>query len=257
MARRHSKPRLAVWKFASCDGCQLSLLACDGDFLRLVEHMDLADFKEASSQTLRGPYHLSLVEGSITTPADRERIIEVRKKSRFVVTIGACATSGGIQSLRNYADVQDYAAWVYPRPEYIRTLAQSTAIAEHIVVDYELHGCPVDKRQLLEVISAYLQQRRPRIADESVCDECKLRGNSCILVSEQAPCMGPVTRSGCGALCPSYQRACYGCFGPKENSNMRSFVDLLQKQGLSAKAIEGLCRTFNAWHPSLREIPKL
>lgn len=257
MATRKSKPKLAVWKFASCDGCQLSLLACDEDFLRLTEFVELADFKEASSQMRRGPYQISLVEGSITTPEQQEEIIAIRKKSHYLVTIGACATSGGIQALRNFADVKTYAAQVYAHPQYIRTLDQSTPISAYVKVDYELHGCPVDKRQLLEVISAYLQDRRPRIPDESVCSECKLRGTSCILVADKAPCLGPITRSGCGAICPSYRRACYGCFAPKENSNINAFIELLRSQGVSEVEIANLAKTYNAWHPALRDMASL
>ena len=160
MARR-TRPRLAVWKFASCDGCQLSLLDCEDELLAVAEQLDIAYFAEASRRMMRGPYDLSLVEGSITTPADAERILRVRRLSRHLVTIGACATSGGIQALRNFADVREFAAAVYPHPEYLKTLATSTPISAHVPVDFELRGCPIDKGQLLEVIKAFLIGRKP------------------------------------------------------------------------------------------------
>ena len=149
------RPKLAVWKFASCDGCQLSLLDCEDELLTLADAIEIANFPEASSAIEEGPYDLSLVEGSITTPHDAERIQKVRAQSKFLVTIGACATAGGIQALRNFADVNDFIAAVYASPQYISTLATSTPISAHVPVDYELHGCPINKMQLIEVISAF------------------------------------------------------------------------------------------------------
>jgi coenzyme F420-reducing hydrogenase gamma subunit len=213
------KPKLAVWKFASCDGCQLSILDLEDELLALTSAVELADFREATSTVLDGPYDLSLVEGSITTPHDAERIREVREQSKVLVTIGACATAGGIQALRDFADVEAYTSIVYASPEYISTLATSTAISAHVPVDYELRGCPVDKHQLLSVVLAFLQGRRPWIPSTSVCTECKARGLVCVAVAHGTPCLGPVTHAGCGALCPSYHRGCFGCFGPKEAPN--------------------------------------
>ena len=222
MADSKRKPRLAVWKFASCDGCQLSLLDCEDELLAVAGAIDIAYFPEATRATVSGRYDLSLVEGSITTAHDAERIHEVRRRSRVLVTIGACATAGGIQALRNFADVKEYTSVVYARPEYIDTLATSTAIADHVTVDFELRGCPINKRQLLEVVSAFLAGRRPVTPPHSVCVECKLKGNVCVMVAHGTPCLGPVTHAGCGALCPSYDRGCYGCFGPKETPNTPS-----------------------------------
>jgi sulfhydrogenase subunit delta len=240
------KPKLAVWKFASCDGCQLSVLDCEDELLALAGRVDLAYFLEASSAPVRGPYDLSLVEGSITTPEDAERIRRVRADSRRLVTIGACATAGGIQALRNFADVEDFLAAVYASPEYVSTLDTSTPISAHVRVDYELHGCPIDKHQLLEVISAFLNERRPAVASHSVCVECKRRGNVCVMVAHGTPCLGPITHAGCGALCPSYDRGCYGCFGPAEAPNPDSLGSWLVEQGLTERDLVRLHRTFYA-----------
>ena len=174
MAERKRKPRLAVWKFASCDGCQLSLLDCEDELLAVAGAVDIAYFPEATRGTVAGRYDLSLVEGSITTAHDAERIHDVRRRSSVLVTIGACATSGGIQALRNFADVKDYTSVVYARPDYIHTLATSTPIADHVPVDFELRGCPISKRQLIEVVAAFLVGRRPVTPPHSVCVECKL-----------------------------------------------------------------------------------
>ena len=240
------KPKLAVWKFASCDGCQLSLLDLEDELLALADAVELAEFREATSGTVEGPYDLSLVEGSITTAHDAERIRAVRDASKAVVTIGACATAGGVQALRNFADVDEFVAAVYASPEYISTLATSTPISAHIAVDFELHGCPVNKHQLLEVVTAFLHGRKPGIASTSVCTECKRRGVVCVTVAHGTPCLGPVTHAGCGALCPAYNRGCYGCFGPMETPNTAALVPLLRDLGLTERGVERVFRTFNA-----------
>jgi coenzyme F420-reducing hydrogenase gamma subunit len=247
------KPRLAVWKFASCDGCQLTLLDCEDELLAVAAALDIAYFPEATRAAVKGRYDLSLVEGSITTPQDAKRIQDIRRRSRALITIGACATAGGVQALRNFADVRRYASIVYARPDYIHTLATSTPIAEHVPVDFELHGCPINKRQLVEVISAFLIGRRPVIPAHSVCVECKLKGNVCVTVAHGTPCLGPVTHAGCGAICPSYDRGCYGCYGPMESPNAPALSGKLGELGMNQRDIMRLYRTFNAAAPAFRE----
>lgn len=249
------KPSLAVWKFASCDGCQLTLLDCEDELLSVADHLEIAYFLEASSATVDGPYDLSLVEGSITTPEDVHRIHEVRRQSRAVVTIGACATAGGIQALRNFGDVQELLRIVYATPAFLSTLDTSTPISDHIDVDFELRGCPIDRHQLLEVIGAFLAGRRPEIPSHSVCVDCKMKGNACIMVTRGTPCLGPVTHAGCGALCPTFHRGCYGCFGPAETANTESMIAALEAMGMGADEVERLFHTFNAWSEPFRSGP--
>jgi len=251
MARKR-KPRLAVWKFASCDGCQLTLLNCEDHLLPLAQRVEIAYFVEASRAKVRGPYDLSLVEGSVTTPEDAERIRAVRRASKHLVTIGACATAGGIQALRNFSNVKEFASVVYARPDYIRTLDRSTAIADNVPVDFELQGCPINKNQLIEVISAFLIGRRPSIASSSVCMECKRRGTVCVMV-RGIPCLGPVTHDGCGAICPAYGRGCYGCFGPKETPNTASLAAWFGRLGVSEPDIVRVFRNFNAYAEPFRK----
>jgi coenzyme F420-reducing hydrogenase gamma subunit len=238
-----ARPSLAVWKFASCDGCQLSLLDLEDELLALTEQLQIAYFLEASSAPVEGPYELSLVEGSITTAHDAQRIRAIRTNSRALVTIGACATAGGIQALRNFADVEEFTRAVYASPDYIATLASSTPISAHVPVDFELRGCPINKHQMLEVISAYLNRRRPHVRAHSVCVECKRRGTVCVMVAHARPCLGPVTHAGCGAICPAYDRGCYGCYGPKETPNPSS---LDAWTGLEDRDLVRVYRTFNA-----------
>ncbi len=253
MTQARRKPRLGVWKFASCDGCQLTLLDCEDELLAVADAVEIAYFPEATRAEPTGRFDLSLVEGSITTPHDAERILDVRRRSRIMITIGACATAGGVQALRNFADVREYASIVYARPDYIRTLATSTPIADHVRVDFELRGCPISKHQLLEVITALLVGRRPVTPSHSVCIECKLKGNVCVMVAHGTPCLGPVTHAGCGAICPSFNRGCYGCYGPKETPNAPSLSGRLAEQGLGPRDLERLYRTFNAGAPDFRK----
>ncbi len=240
------KPKLAVWKFASCDGCQLSLLDCEDELLAVAGAVEIANFPEASRAVAKGPYDVSLVEGSITTPHDEERIHAIRRASKFLITIGACATAGGIQALRNFKDVRDFTSIVYAKPEYIETLKTSTPIKDHVSVDFELRGCPVNKLQLLEVLNAHLNGRKPNVPNYSVCIECKRRGTICVMVARGIPCMGPVTQAGCGAICPAYDRGCFGCFGPKETPNMPELSASWKGMGVSDPELVRVFRTFNA-----------
>ncbi len=241
---------LAVWKFASCDGCQLSLLDCEDELLAIADAIEIASFPEASSARVDGPYDLSLVEGSITTPHDLERIKEVRRQSRRLVAIGACAIAGGVQALRNYADVEEFRRIVYADAETIAALPHSTPISAHVPVDFELRGCPVDKRQLLEVVAAFLQARRPAVRTDSVCGECRRRGTVCVMSAKGVACLGPVTQAGCGAICPAYGRGCYGCFGPSESANTRALADWhADRLGMADTEIVRALRNFNAGAP--------
>jgi coenzyme F420-reducing hydrogenase gamma subunit len=246
------KPTLAVWKFSSCDGCQLTLLDCEDELLAVAGQLEIANFPEASRVVVKGPYDLSLVEGSITTPHDAERIHEVRRASKVLVTIGACATAGGIQALRNFKDVKEFISIVYARPDYIETLKKSTPIAEHVRVDFELRGCPISKQQLVEVISAFLHGRKPNVPPHSVCIECKRRGTVCVMVASGTPCLGPVTHAGCGAICPAYHRGCYGCFGPMDTPNTKSLSAWWSHLGVKENDLMRAFRGLNAYSEAFR-----
>jgi len=242
-----ARPKLAVYKFSSCDGCQLGLLNLEDELLALVGEVEVAYFLEARSQILRGPYDVALVEGSITTAEDVERIQEVRQDSKFLITIGACATAGGIQALRNWQDVKEFTRAVYASPDYIHTLDQSTPISSHVPVDFEVPGCPINKLQLLEVVTQLLVGRVPHVPMHTVCVECKRRGIVCVMVARGVPCLGPLTQTGCGAICPAYNRGCYGCFGPLPAANADSLSTQLLKNGLQKNDLVRLLRGFTGY----------
>ncbi|MEX3010563.1 oxidoreductase [Hoeflea sp. TYP-13] len=247
------KPRLGVFKFSSCDGCQLSLLDCEDELLAIAGAVEIAYFPEATRADDKGEYDIALVEGSVTTPHEAEHILDIRRRTGKLITIGACATSGGIQALRNLADVAEYTSVVYARPDFIDTLETSTPIADHVKVDFELRGCPINKAQLIEVITAHLVGRRPATPPHATCVECKLAGHVCVMVAHGTPCLGPVTHAGCGALCPGYDRGCYGCFGPKETPNTVSLTSQLSGIGADKQTIQRLFSTFNTNAPAFRK----
>jgi sulfhydrogenase subunit delta len=248
-----TKPKLAVFKFASCDGCQLSLLDVEDQLLSIADAVEIAYFLEARTQEIPGPYDVGLVEGSVTTEHDVQRIKQVRKQCKFLITIGACATSGGIQALRNWANIDDFINGVYAHPQYIETLATSTAIAEHVLVDFELRGCPISKWQLVELVSALVRGRKPSVPRYSVCVECKQRSTVCVAVAHGTACMGPVTQAGCGAICPAYGRECFGCFGPKEQANVSSLLRCYRHDGHDRDQLIRLVRNFNGYAQDFRE----
>jgi coenzyme F420-reducing hydrogenase gamma subunit len=247
-----ARPKLAVFKFSSCDGCQLALLSLEDELLSLAGEVEIAYFLEARSRILPGPYDVALVEGSITTAEDVERIQAVRRDSKYLVTIGACATAGGIQALRNWQDVGEFTRAVYATPAYIHTLEQSTPISSHVAVDFEVNGCPINKMQILEVLTALLVGRAPHLPSYSVCMECKRRGTVCVMVARGLPCLGPLTQTGCGAICPAYNRGCYGCFGPTEDLNADSLGARLLKDGMQRGDLVRLLRGFTGFAEAFR-----
>jgi sulfhydrogenase subunit delta len=246
------KPKIAIIKFASCDGCQLSLLDAEDDLLAVAGAVDIAYFPEASRRMVKGPYDITLVEGSVTTPHDVEMVRAVRKECRLLITIGACATAGGIQALRNWKDVKEFTRIVYPNPEFISTLDRSLPIGSFVHVDFELRGCPVNKHQLIELLNATLNKRKPNIPTHSVCIECKLKPNVCVMVASETPCLGPVTQAGCGAICPSFHRGCYGCFGPMDSPNPSALSKRFKALGASKEDVMLAYRNFNAYAEAFR-----
>jgi sulfhydrogenase subunit delta len=251
--RTHAKPKVAVYKFSSCDGCQLSLLNLEDELLDLAEAVDFAYFLEATRSVKPGPYDIGLVEGSITTPHEAERIKDVREECKYLIALGTCATAGGIQALRNFADAGEYARQVYAHPEYLNYLETSTAITEHVQVDNFIWGCPVNKNLVLEVLAAVLQNRRPNFPPAPVCLECKRRGIVCVAVAKGIPCLGPAVHGGCGALCPASGRGCYGCYGPTSAANFNSLVDSMRARDRHPNETALLLRSFSGHAPAFKE----
>ncbi len=250
-----TRPRIAVFKLASCDGCQLQLLDAEEALVELAGAVDIVNFAEASSRIEPGPYDVALIEGSVSTPELEEQVRGIREASSVLITIGACATSGGIQALRNGTGRLDaFVRTVYPTPAYIDALADSHPVSDYVEVDLELTGCPVDRAQLLASLTSLLHGAAPRISTSPVCLECKRRGNVCVLVARGEPCLGPVTRTGCGALCPAFGRGCFGCFGPADESiNVPALSRRFRDDGLTREQVVDRLRFITGWAPAFRD----
>ncbi len=241
------RPRVGVFKFSSCDGCQLSILNLEDELLDLLEFFDIAYFREALDRAPLRQYDIAIVEGSISTDRQKREIREIREKARSLLTIGACATAGGLQALRNWANVSDYRRYVYPSPDLVSTLPMSTPVSYHVYVDFELWGCPINREALAETLVSLLVGKRPGIPVYSLCMDCKMKGIPCVLVAHGEPCLGPVTKAGCGVLCPSFARACYGCFGPKEGANIDALVRQFEERGMDRKETDLLMDKMNTY----------
>jgi len=248
------KPSIAVHKFSSCDGCQLAFLNAGEDLLRVAGLVEIRHFLEAGIAGEAAEVDIAFVEGSISTGEEQDRIRQVRERSRFVVTLGACATAGGLQALRNLDG--NHEVWkhaVYAQPEFIETLDRAEPISAHIKVDFELWGCPVNGGQVLATVQQLLSGVTPLESRDKVCMECKRRHAVCVMVTEGRPCMGPVTRTGCGALCPRFGRDCYACFGPAENSNTDALSQRLAGLGLPPADIARRFLFINSQAPTFRQ----
>ena len=248
-----AKPKVAVYKFSSCDGCQLSMLNLEDELLELAGAVDISYFLEATRTVKPGPYDVGLVEGSISTPHEIERIKQARSECKFLIALGTCATAGGIQALRNFTKASDLAGMVYAHPEYLHFLDTATPLSEHVQVDLDIWGCPVNKYMVVEVIAALLQNRRPNFPPSPVCVECKRNGTVCVVVAQGIPCVGPVVHGGCGALCPANGRGCYGCFGPSSAGNFNSVVKMLTPLERFPGEAALLLRNFAGYHPAFRK----
>jgi coenzyme F420-reducing hydrogenase gamma subunit len=248
-----TRPKVAVFKLSSCDGCQLQLLDAEEALLQLAGEVDIVHFREARDHTEPGPYDVTLVEGSVSTPAQLEEIKDIRARSKYLITIGACATAGGIQALRNGMEEGRAVTTVYPTPAYISSLTTSTPVAEHVRVDLELVGCPIDRGQLLGALASLLRGAVPRLSTSPVCIECKRRGYPCVMVTRGEPCLGPVTRTGCGALCPAMGRGCYGCFGPSQPPNTEALSEWFGRLGVTPKETAAKFRFINVGAPAFRK----
>ncbi len=243
------KPKIGIFKLSSCDGCQAIFL----DIPFLLEHCEVVYWVLGKSNLYLGEIDIAFVEGSVSTPEEAEFLKEIRERSKILVTIGACATSGGIQALRNFMSTSEFTR-VYPKPDLINVLEKSTPVSEWVKVDYEIYGCPINPTILENFVKSYLHNKRPMIPDYPLCMECKIRGNICVMDAYGIPCLGPVVRAGCGALCPSVRRGCYGCFGPCKGANISSLISWFGNKGLSDEEIKRLFQNENAYSKEFRKV---
>lgn len=240
------KPKIGLFKFTSCSGCQQMILNCEQELLDILGAVEIVHFVEARRENSPGPYDVAIVEGSISTPEEVERIKEVRAQSKILVAVGACAVFGGLQALRNWWPLEAIKQEVYERPEEVEALAWSTGIDTYVPIEVSLQGCAPSKDQFLDCLVGLLLGKRPELTPHCVCVDCKLKGNVCLLIADGLPCMGPVTMAGCGAACPSHGRACYGCFGPSNDPHINGMGRVFERLGLSRKDIRRQFLRMNA-----------
>ncbi len=245
--------KIGVFKFTSCDGCQISFFDIYETISNLEEKISIRYFIEGQDKNVFEDFDISFIEGSISTPEEEEKVKEIRNISKYVITIGACSSSGGIQSVRNFLDYKQIAHSVYPEPELIKSLEKSRPVSDYIDVDIEIRGCPIEKESILEVIYSVMLGKKPYNPEYPVCMECKRKGNPCVVIFGK-PCLGSITSAGCKAICPSYNRGCYGCFGPVKNPQIEAVEEIFLHLGLDKEEFkECLLMGFNAYHPYLRE----
>jgi len=240
-----SKPSIAVHKFSSCDGCQLAFLNLGEPLLALAELVNISHFAEAGILDEETQVDIAFVEGSIATKKDESRIQTIRDNTKYLITMGACATSGGIQALKNTQDSQDWTGAIYASPQYIDTLETVSPISNYIHVDFELWGCPVSSEQIVTTVRSLLSGVTPKDNSEKVCMQCKRKQNICTMVTQDEPCLGPVTKAGCGAICPEFGRACYACYGPAVDTNTSSLSNRFIGLGLNKTAVSNKFQFIN------------
>ena len=252
--QKKTKPRVAIYKFTSCSGCQQALLNAEHDLPDILGALDIVYFKEARRDNFGGPYDLALVEGSISVSEEIEILKELRKETKTLIAMGACAVYGGPQALRNWANMDELKKSSYRTPEHLDTLNWTGGIGTYVPVDYSIPGCGPSTAQLVEVIANFVQGRLPDLPRHSVCVDCKLADNVCLLVADNKSCLGPVTAAGCGAACPSNNRGCYGCFGPMNAANGMALARVFEKMGNSAEDIVLLFRNQASNAEAFREV---
>ena len=237
------KPRISFHDFTSCEGCQLQVLNCEDELLDILGAVEIVQFREAIDQK-SDEYDIAFIEGAFTRESDRARLEHIRKCAKIVVALGACATTGGLNVLKNYRGIEKSMKTVYGDAAKWYETSPARPIDDVIKVDYKIHGCPIPQDEFLEVVKSLLAGRKPQIPDYPVCVECKLRENVCLYHKGQY-CMGVVARAGCKAWCPSYGGRCYACRGLISDPNSNAAKDVLQEFGLTLDKVLAEFQLFN------------
>jgi sulfhydrogenase subunit delta len=239
------RPKVAFFDFASCEGCQLQIANLEDELLDLVGAVELVNFREVMTER-SDDYAVAFIEGACTRPHDEERLKEIRSHAAILVAFGACAHLGGVNCMKNFFDQDRVRANVYgDKAEWFDTYP-ARPISAVVKVDAIIPGCPVDKKEVVATVTALLMGRTPRLPDYPVCVECKLAESVCVF-EKGLTCLGPVTRAGCGAVCPSFGNKCLGCRGLVDNPNLNAHKGLLQERGLTVDQLLNSFRMFDGY----------
>jgi len=239
------KPKIAFFDFASCEGCQLQVVNLEMEIPTLLGLVDIVAFREAMTEA-SDDYAIALVEGSITRESDIPRLKKIREHAKILVALGACASSAGLNALKNKMGMARVKTIVYGDQAGLYETFPARPIHAVVPVDYHIPGCPSTRRNLFGWCRHCCWEKKPEIPDYPVCVECKLKDNLCVYELGQK-CLGPITRAGCGAWCPSNLDACEGCRGYISDPNKNGQADIMAKYGLSAEMIKKEFRLFNAY----------
>jgi coenzyme F420-reducing hydrogenase gamma subunit len=249
----NEKPRIGVFKYSCCAGCEFQLIYFQQYVLETLGAVKIDYCRMLQSGGIEeGPFDVALVEGAITEQWQADQVKKIRAVSKYVIPIGSCAVCGGVPAIKNIAEEFEAEQRVYSDLSPIHSV-KAYPIDQYVKVDGYIKGCPMGVRDLTELVISLLLGKKPDFLEFCVCVECKLKNNICVLVAYDEPCMGPVVNAGCGALCPSHNRACYGCWGPMKDANAKALADHFEKMGLSRQEIIGRFTEFGEpkaeWKP--------
>ncbi|MDH7497260.1 MAG: oxidoreductase [Syntrophomonadaceae bacterium] len=249
-----AKPKLAFFKFTSCAGCLLSVLNLEDHLLDIVGAVDIVHFLMARRETQPGPYDVAFIEGAVSTPHEVEQLKEIRRQSKVLVALGNCAVTGGVPSMKNFAGSErEMEERVYSETWDIKSIPVR-GLDYYVKVDEYLRGCSIDLNELVVLLKSLLLGVSPRFRPHSVCNECKLKENVCLLISKGKACMGSVSAAGCGALCPSLNRPCEGCRGPSNDANAEALAyTFVSDLGLSPEEVRRKFQKYAGNTPAFRK----
>jgi sulfhydrogenase subunit delta len=245
MSKNKDKPIVAFYGLTCCAGCQLEILNQEDNLIDILSKINLVQFRMGSSSKHPGPYDICFVEGSVTNDTELSLLKELREKSKILVAMGACATTGGVNAMRNGRNIEELKQAAYGDASHLHTKAEILPLKSYVSVDYELQGCPINGEEFIELLIALLMGTEPIEKNYSVCVECRLKEYNCLMKEGQL-CLGPITRAGCGARCPSVGVPCEGCWGPVPQANVDSEIDVFAAKGASFDTVVRKFRMFNA-----------
>ena len=244
--RGESVPRVAFFGFASCFGCQLQVTNKEAYLLDVLGQIDLGYWQLVSGESLPQDFDIAVVEGAVTTEEARKLLLEIRKRAKVVIGMGACALTGGIPGMASDS-VSDHAADVYGNtlPNACGNIVSPASIKSYIDVDFEAPCCPVDFNRFVGILQRAIQGSNKTVSSTTLCGECKINGTQC-LYERGRICLGLVTRAGCNARCTNLGRACNGCAGISPDCNLEAAYTVVESFGGDVNQFKQRLRLFNA-----------
>ncbi len=251
-AEEKKKPAIGIFSFTGCDGCQLELINREEILLDLAKEVDIIHFPLTQENNNDGPYDIAIVEGGITKKEDIQKIKDVREKSKCLIAIGSCAIYGGVPAMKNFLRDDEPELTVYSKTGFVDSIP-AAGIGKYVKVDFNLRGCPPNKDEFIEVVKQVLLGKTPKESSSPVCVECKQNKNPCFLLEKEF-CLGPLTYSGCDAICINNGVPCEGCRGPLDDANIAAEVKLLKTFGMTEEDVKEKARLFSATAKKYEEI---